>query len=43
MCNYVGTRIEFWKEKVSRFLSEDFRNYVLTNCNAGDTGDSLPN
>ena len=36
MCNYVGTGIEFWKEKVSGFLSEDFRNYVISTCDKAD-------
>ena len=39
MCTYVDSGMEFWKENIARFLSEDFRNYVISNC---DSGDSLP-
>lgn len=32
ICRYTQTRPDFWKENIAKFLTEDFRNYVVSNC-----------
>ena len=32
ICRYTQSDPGFWKEKIAKFLTEDFRNYVISNC-----------
>jgi hypothetical protein len=37
ICNYVGTREAFWLDNIAAFMTEEFRNYVVTACEMPNT------
>lgn len=36
ICSYTNSGLEFWEENVARFLTEDFRGYVVAACRLAD-------
>jgi hypothetical protein len=33
ICKYTKSTPDFWKENVAKFLTEDFRDFVISTCN----------
>ena len=36
ICLYTDTRFAFWRDNVAKFLSDEFRQYVLKTCEGAE-------